>query len=111
MSVGVFRFKNDNISVNSVQIFYASVASEEFYNRVWTQALLDTNAKIFKDGSEFNPKQVNDVLKELDKLIDWCLKNLENGSHDYIYMYNHLSFLIQSISEEAGRGDEKFFVY
>lgn len=111
MSVGVFRFKDDNISAQSVQIFFASVASEEFYNRVWTKALLETNIQIFKEGSEFKPTQINDVLEELHRLIWWCMNNLEKGSSDHTYMNNHLCFLIQSISEEASKGDEIFYIF
>ncbi|MBQ6942693.1 MAG: hypothetical protein IJN43_00040 [Ruminococcus sp.] len=111
MSVGVFRFKDDNISAQSVRIFFASVASEEFYNRVWTKALLETNIQIFKEGSEFKPTQINDVLEELHRLIWWCMNNLEKGSSDHTYMNNHLCFLIQSISEEASKGDEIFYIF
>lgn len=34
MSVGVFRFRNDKYSLDSEQIFFASVSSERIYKAI-----------------------------------------------------------------------------
>lgn len=110
MSVGVFRFKNDHFSLDSEQIFFASVSSETIYKTIWEKALSDTGAKLFKDGSQFTTEQVEDVLAELKRVADWCKEHLTD-KREITYMKNHLDYLITNIAKEAKHGQEKFFIF
>lgn len=110
MSVGVFRFKNDEFSLESEQIFFASVSSERFYTNIWERALYDTGAKLFKDGSQFTTEQAEEVLAELQRVVDWCKEHLTD-KQEIAYMKNRLDYLIKSISKEAKHGHEKFFIF
>lgn len=110
MSVGVFRFRNDKYSLDSEQIFFASVSSERIYKAIWERALSDTGAKLFKDGSEFTIEQVEIVLSELNRVAEWCDEHLTD-KQEIIYMKNRLNYLIASIAKEAKHGQEKFFIF
>lgn len=111
MSIGVFRFEKNNLEAESKQLFFASVSGEDTYTRLWTKAIKDTNTKIFKADSEFTIGQVEIVLDELHNLMKWCEEKLEKNSRDYNYMQSHIKFLIKSISEEAHKGNEKFYIF
>ena len=43
--------------------------------------------------------------------MKWCEEKLEKNSRDYNYMQRHIKFLIKSISEEAHKGNEKFYIF
>lgn len=111
MSIGVFRFEKNNLESESKQLFFASVSGEDTYIRLWTKAIKDTNTKIFKADSEFTIEQIEIVLGELHNLMKWCEEKLEKDSRDYNYMHKHIKFLIKSISEEAHKGNEKFYIF
>ena len=111
MSVGVFRFENNDLSLEAKELFFASVSGEETYIRVWTKAIADTNVKIFKNGSEFYPSQIEIVIDELHRLMQWCEDNLDKNGRDYNYMRTHIEFLIDSIPKEVSKGNEKFYIF
>lgn len=110
MSVGVFRFKNDNFSLDSEQIFFASVSSESIYKTIWEKALSDTGAKLFRDGSQFTTEQVGIVLSELNRVAEWCEKHLTDNQK-ITYMKNRLDYLITNIANEAKHGQERFYIF
>ena len=110
MSVGVFRFKNDKFSLDSEQIFFASVYSERFYKTIWEKALSDTGTTLFKDDSQFTTEQVETVLSELNRVAEWCDEHLTD-KQEIIYMKNRLNYLIASIAKKAKHGQEKFFIF
>lgn len=110
MSVGVFRFRNDKFSLDSEQIFFASVSSESIYKTIWEKALSDTGAKLFKDGSQFTPEQVETVLSELNRVAKWCDEHLTD-KQELIYMKNRIDYLIVNITKEAKHGQELFYIF
>lgn len=110
MSVGVFRFKNDKFSLDSEQIFFASVSSESIYKTIWEKALSDTGATLFKDGSQFTTEQVETVLSELNRVAEWCEEHFTD-KQEIAYMKNRIDYLITNIAKEAKHGQERFYIF
>lgn len=113
MSVAIFRFNDDTLAwgdENKEIVFTMPVSSEAFYTRVWTRAIAETNVKLFQDGGEFTPEQVEIVLDELQRLKKWCEENLKGDDH-FFYMYDRLEDFIRIIPEEAPKSKQKFYLF
>ncbi len=109
MSVGLFRLDGNIKDKKSNIIYSENVASEAFYTKVWAKAVSDLKIKIFKDGSDFLPDQVNEVLDELHLLLNWCNDNLVGVDHNK--MQRVLINLMKRIPEEAPNSDEPFYIF
>lgn len=95
MSVGLFRLNGDIDDPDSKITFSKNVSTEEFYHKYWEKGIEDVGIKIFKDGSQFNKSQLNDVLIELEKLKIWATKNLTGV--ELTYMKERIEYLQEAI--------------
>ncbi|EEQ56887.1 hypothetical protein CBFG_00597 [Clostridiales bacterium 1_7_47FAA] len=59
-------------------------ATTQFFNEFWEKAVKDTNAKIFKENSQFGKSQVPAVLYELELIKRWGEINLLDSNREYM---------------------------
>lgn len=61
-----------------------NIASEHFYNKYWEKAINELNIKYIQDGAEINFAMKDTVLKELEMLLEWAMKNVEGKDLQYM---------------------------
>lgn len=103
MSVSLFRYDADG----ECTLCYP-VSTEDVYIRVWNRAIAEENFRLFRECSGFTVEQVSEVLDELQRIKDWCERNLDHSSRDYSYMIWRPDDLMQAIPEEAEKSSEPF---
>ena len=101
MSVSLFRYNADRKC-----ILCYPVSVENIYIRVWSRAIEDAHIQLFRECGGFTVEQVGEVLDELQRIRDWCERNLDHDSADYGYMIQRLYDLMQVIPAEAKKSDE-----
>lgn len=84
MSVGLFRYNGDIHDDNSEVTLSVNISTEEFYLNHWEKARKELGIKYIQDGAEFNKSKLNDVLRELDLLRNWAMKNLTGKELEYM---------------------------
>lgn len=67
------------------------ISTERFYLSHWEPAIREMNVSIFRDGSQFQQSDLDQVLNELSRLKDWAVRNL-TGS-DLLYMKGRIEHL------------------
>ena len=103
MSVSLFRYDADG----ECTLCYP-VSTEDVYIRIWSRAIAEENIRLFRECGGFTVRQTGEVLDELQRIRNWCDRNLDTDSQDYSYMIWRLDDLMQVIPEEAKKSDEPF---
>lgn len=84
MSVGLYKYDGDFYDRNSELVLSENIASERFYNKYWEKAINELNVKYIQDGAEINFAMKDKVLKELELLLEWAIKNVEGKDLQYM---------------------------
>lgn len=74
MSISVNREDSDGLIEWS-----ESVASTDFFVKCWDPAISELGIKYFQENGYFDRAQLSIVMKELDAIKDWAMKNLNDN--------------------------------
>ncbi len=105
MAISVNREGNPDGSIDLT----ISIATTEFFNEFWEKAIKDTNAKIFKENSQFGKSQMNDVLHELELIKGWTELNLTGTN--LAYMKERTENLIKDIPKAFDKDETILYIY
>ena len=84
MSVGLFRYNGDIYDDDSEVTLSVNISTEAFYLKYWERARKELGIKYIQEGAEFNKSKLKDILKELDLLRNWAIKNLSGKELEYM---------------------------
>lgn len=84
MSVGLYKYDGDFNDRNAELVLSENIASEHFYNKYWEKAINELNIKYMKNDAEINFSMKDTVLKELELLLEWAMKNLDGNDLQYM---------------------------
>ena len=107
MSVGIIRYKGNKF--DNGLIFGKNVSTEAFYQKYWSKAVSDTGSKLFKDGSQFEVSDLEQVMSELQLQLAWAEGNL--SGRDLDYMKERIENLLVCIPKACEESDEKFEIF
>ncbi len=111
MSVGLFRYNGDINSSDSKLVFSENISTEKFYINIWSRAVRECDSKLFKDGSNFTVQQIDIVIDELKKQLEWCEINLDIETHEYEYMHSRIINIIESLNKERNNYGYPFYIF
>jgi len=110
MSVAIFRHGDKQIGASNLS-FYENISGEDFYQRVWTKAIADTGVTLFREYSQFEVSDLEQVMDELNRLLVWAEANLSNlGGGDLDYMRPRIENLLVRIPEACKENDATFHI-
>lgn len=84
MAVGLYKYGGDINDRNSKLILSENIASQQFYEKYWERAVKDLSIKYMQDGAEFDSSKKDMVLDELESLLHWAEKNLQEKDLEYM---------------------------
>ena len=105
MAISVNREGNPDGSIDLT----INIATTKFFNEFWEKAIIDTNAKIFKENSQFGKNQMNDVLHELELIKGWTELNLTGTNLSY--MKERIENLINDIPKAFDKDETILYIY
>lgn len=105
MAIGVVREGNPDGSIDLV----INIATTQFFNKFWERAIKETEAKIFKENSQFRKDQLNEVLQELELIKNWAEVNLSGT--DLEYMKGRAEELINTIPTAFDKENTVLYIY
>ena len=111
MSVGLFGYDRDIKISDSKLVLSENISTENFYENIWSKAVKECDSKLFKDDSEFTVQQIDLVIDELRKQLNWCEKNLNVGTHDYVYMHSRIIHIIKILDKERNKEGHPFYIF
>lgn len=105
MAIGVNREGNSDGSIDLT----INISTTQFFNEYWEKAIKDTNAKIFKENSQFGKSQILDVLQELELIRKWAEANLVGINLEY--MAERIENLIDNIPKAFDKDETILYIY
>lgn len=108
MSVGAYVNNPQN---DQEKKFFIPVSSERFFNSYWLPAceVLDLRwIKCFSPGISIFKEDILEVIRELNRLKDWAIKNL--ADKDLVYMTKRIDLLVTQLPLVFTRDDLSVFI-
>lgn len=105
MAISVNREGNPDGSIDLT----INISTTQFFNEYWEKAIKDTNAKIFKENSQFRKNQMLDVLYELELIKKWAETNLSGTNMEY--MTERVQNLLDSIPKAFDDEETILYIY
>lgn len=105
MAISVNREGNPDGSIDLT----INIATTQFFNEYWEKAIKETNAKIFKENSQFGKSQMLDVLYELQLIKKWAQINLTGSNLKY--MNERAENLLDSIPKAFDKNETILYIY
>lgn len=84
MAVGLYKYDGDFNDRDSKLILSENIASQQFYEKYWENAIRELHIKYIQDGAKFDASKKDLVLEELKSLLDWAEKNLQGKDLEYM---------------------------
>ena len=84
MAVGLYKYDGNFSDRGSKLILSENIASQQFYEKYWEKAIKELNIKYMQDGAEFDKTKKEIVLEELNLLLCWAEKNLQEKDLEYM---------------------------
>ena len=105
MAISVNREGNIDGSIDLT----INIATTQFFNEFWEKAIKDTNAKLFKENSQFGKNQVPAILYELELIKRWIEINLLDSNREY--MKERVENLIDCIPTAFDKDETILYIY
>lgn len=109
MSVELYKYLGSIYDRNAKLILSESIASQQFYDTYWERAIKELKIKYIQDGAEFDISKKETVLKELDLLLHWAEKNLEQENLQY--MKSRIENLQKVIKAKLSNKEDIFYIF
>ena len=105
MAISVNREGNQDSSIDLT----INISTTQFFNEYWEKAIKDTNARIFKENSQFGKSQMLDVLHELELIKKWAEVNLTGTDQEY--MIERVENLLDNIPRAFDNDETILYIY
>ena len=109
MSVTIIRAEGNHLDNTRKLHFSRSISSEAFYMRCWSKAVEETGSKLFRDSSDFEVSDLEQVMSELKSQLAWAEANLTEN--DLYYMKERIEHLLECIPKACEESDLPFQIY